>query len=160
MARNPGQLGALISAGTDTIERPPPRAPAPIAQPDLEVRHLGEEPEVKSPVTADDNAAAAPAYPSAAQQASENSAAPAATPARAPSRPMTWKTLVASPKEAATHSTRRQSPTRTVDGRISRPVAAAFAAHCNEELDNTPQADLIEVILRAYLDAVGKAIRD
>ena len=159
MARNPGQLGALISAGTDTIERPPPRAPAPIAQPDLEAGHLGEDPEVKSPITADDNAAAAPADPPAAQQALENLAA-AASPARRPSRPMTWKTLVASPKEAATHSTRRQSPTRTVDGRISRPVAAAFAAHCNEELDNTPQADLIEVILRAYLDAVGKAIRD
>src|ERR1019366_4061903 len=138
MARNPGQLGALISAGTATIERTPPRAPAPIAQPGLELGHTQEEPEVTLAVTADENATADLADPPApAQPASDSPAAAAASHDRRPPAPMTWKALVASPKEAASHSTRRQSPTRTVDGRISRPVAAAFAAHCNEELDNT-----------------------
>ena len=160
MARNPGQLGALISAGTATIERAP--AQVAVAVSDLELtREIAGE----SPLAVDDRATPelVPAPTVAAERPAPGSPAAAAAAVshdRRSHRAVTWKTLISSPKEAATNSARRQSPTRTVDGRISRPVAAAFAAHCNEDLDNTSQADLLEVILRTYLDAVGKTIRD
>ena len=48
---------------------------------------------------------------------------------------------------------------RTVDGRISADVAATFAAHCDADLGKISQADLVEVLIRAYLSDVGIGIR-
>lgn len=48
---------------------------------------------------------------------------------------------------------------RTVDGRISADVAATFAAHCDVDLGKISQADLVEVLIRAYLSDVGVEIR-
>lgn len=162
MARRNTQLSSLISAGTSTIERTPDTASATA---DLELvsetpppqpESIGEQ----SAPAEDKSGPAAPIVldpPSLVLASTEA----AATESRKPRTGPTWKALTASPRETAiTCSTRRVSPTRSVDGRISRPVAAAFAAHCNEDLDNMSQADLLEVILRAYLGAVGKTIRD
>src|SRR5512143_706233 len=61
---------------------------------------------------------------------------------------------------AREHSQRRVGGLlRTVDGRISADVAATFAAHCDADLGKISQADVVEVLIRAYLSDVGVEIR-
>lgn len=58
------------------------------------------------------------------------------------------------------HSQRRMAGRlRTVDGRISADVAATFAAHCDADLGKVSQADVVEVLIRAYLSDAGVEIR-
>lgn len=69
--------------------------------------------------------------------------------------------LVVDPVTFAREHSQRQlgGRLRTVDGRISADVAATFAAHCDADLGKISQADLVEVLIRAYLTDVGVEIR-